>query len=505
MSQGTFHGPVIGVQNNYSHAPTGSAPADGWPEFGEFRRLALGVRPAHRSGDEPVLPPYVPRDCDAQLDRLFARGLHNGGLIVVTGEPLSGRTSTAWAVLNRAVSKDIRLFQAPPGADLSGLPAALGGRDSKRTYVVWLDDLEGHLGEQGLTAALLAQLTQPGVLVLATMRDEAYDAYRFGDHDNDRVLSGACAVELSCRWSETELSRLEQTGDPLLQEAVRRRGELGVTQFLALGPELWEEWRRARRSAGQPGGYLLVRAAVDAARCGLTRALPLSVWEYIQGEHLEWDELSPEGEVEDDLAWAVKPRFGVAGLLVPGEEKDTWRANGALVANASLSTDMPLSDAHLWLVLADVAKQHSPAEFDDVVRAGRAAVRTSDEPDLYVLATLAGWAGDDADAKHWYRSLVERNPRMGMGFAEYLADRGEYIEAIRQLETAALAGSIAAKSELGFLLLSRAEHWLATAVEAGAKRAAPALSALRKAGLGSQLPSKSDQPAPPSAPQLRRP
>lgn len=486
--QSSFHGPVIGVQNNYGSGPAGPA-ADSWPRLAELRRLALGVRPARRFGVEPVLPPYVPRDCDGELDELLADALITGGLVVVTGEPLSGKTMTAWAALNRGTGDDTRVYTAPPGTDLRELPSALRDRDPAGTYVVWLDDLESHVGEQGLTAGILARLTHEGALVLATMRDEAYDAHRFRDHPTARVLSGARTIELTCRWSETELTALAWAKDSRLVDAMRLRDTLGITQYLAVGPELWEEWRRAGRPSVRPSGHLLVRIAVDAARCGITRALPLEAWESVITDFKPYaDPQTTSGTFSaDDLAWAARPRLGVSGLLASGAE-GTWRASGPLVADAMRSPDLPPPDPHLWWVMARVARAHSPDEFMGVVQAGRKAVRASGEAGgeqvMRILGEFAIWAGDDAEVRHWYGRLAKLNRRSAHLLANYLAERGEYAEAIYYLEMAAEAGHAGAQLDLGLLLVDRAEHWLTTAVQSGdstAEAAARVLAALLEA------------------------
>ncbi|MFI6037632.1 hypothetical protein ACIBBD_26340 [Streptomyces sp. NPDC051315] len=101
LSRGTFHAPVIGAQYTYGSVPTPVAPADTWPRLRAVRRLSLGIRPVRRLGDESPLPPYVRRDADAALDRIVGERLGAGGLVVVTGEPLSGKSRTAWAALRR--------------------------------------------------------------------------------------------------------------------------------------------------------------------------------------------------------------------------------------------------------------------------------------------------------------------------------------------------------------------------------------------------------------------
>ncbi|GGR04515.1 tetratricopeptide repeat protein [Streptomyces aurantiogriseus] len=476
FSHGTFHAAVIGAQYNYASAPTPVTPADTWPQLRAVRRLTLGVRPVRRFGDEPTLPPYVRRDADDVLDRIVEERLRTGGLVVVTGEPLSGKSRTAWAALRRVGGGvRTRVHNAQPGTDLRGLPTALRGRDRSGNHVVWLDDLEGHLGEQGLTAGLLAQCVHEGVLVLATMRDAAYDDRRFGDGPTARVLSGASTVQLTCHWSEAERARLAEAADPRLVDARRHRGTLGVTQFLAVGPELWEEWLRAGRSLARKRGHELVRAAVDLARCGVTAAVPLEALTTLTGPWLD-----------EALEWAVRPRLGAVGLLVRGEGTGTWRASGPLVADALRSPDLSPLKHDQWVRATEEAQKHSPDDLDDVVRAGRAALRALGEAGdgnaMNTLGILASLAGDHTDARFWYERLADQNRIWGTFlFARYLAGRGEHAEAIRYYEAAAGAGNPVAVHDIGPFLLTRAEHWLAQAAEAGSKPAATQLTALRKA------------------------
>ncbi|MBC2907092.1 hypothetical protein [Streptomyces cupreus] len=517
--EANFNAPVIGVQNNH-YAAAAPASADGWPRFTELRRPTLGVRPVSSFGDEPALPPYIPRDRDADLDRLVDQGLREGALVVVTGEPLAGKTATAWAALNRNADHHTRLFSAHPGTDLRELPAALRGRDPSGTYVVWLDDLEGHLDERGLVAGPLTQLTHEGVLVLATMRDAAYEAHRFGDHPTARVLRGARTVDLTCDWSEAELARLAQAGDPRLGGAAQWRGELGVTQFLSVGPELWEEWRRASRPGGRSNGHLLVSAAIDAARCGVTSALSPETWEYlINVRTLYGTERVLDGPVsKEDLQWATRPRLGVCGLLVPGAQEGTWRASGTLVADASRSPDLPPLSAHLWGSVAQLAAERDLPERNEVMGAARAAVRTRAEADhpgaKLILAILSTWALDDPEARRWWRKVEEEDPSLAFFFGRYLfLEQDELAEAVPHMETAIGAGYADLEEELGFLLLTRAMLWLGKAAAVNGSPAAaevvPAIqAALRddrfEAVLTQHYPPPQEQPplpGPPLSPQ----
>ncbi|MGV9451802.1 hypothetical protein [Streptomyces sp. NPDC003635] len=481
-----FHAPVIGVQNNYGTAAP-AATADSWPLFFDFRRKTLGVRPVSAFGDEATLPPYIPRDGDDELDMLVTEGLREGGLVIVTGESLSGKTMTAWAALNRNAEDGTRLFNAHPGTDLRELPAALRGRDRATGYVVWLDDLESHLDERGLVAGPLAQLVHEGALVLATMRDTAYETHRFGDHPTARALRGARTVDVTREWSEAELARLARADDRRLTDLPRWRGGLGVTEFLAVGPELWEEWRRAGRPGGRANGHLLVRAAVDAARCGLTSGLPLETWEHLINTRAIYGPLVLDGPPsQDDLDWATRPRLGVCGLLVPGEEAGTWRASGTLVADANRCPDLSALTPHIWGSVTRVAAEREVPERHEVSRLARAAVRVSaeagDEQAALILAVLSTWAEDDRETRRWWGKVAEDDPSMAYMLGRYLLlEQRDPEGAVPHLRTAVEAGTAEPVEELGFLFLERALHWLGSAAQNGGAAAAEVVPALRAA------------------------
>ncbi|MFD4632069.1 sel1 repeat family protein [Streptomyces sp. NPDC058284] len=460
--------------------PPHTAPADSWPRVDQLRRLGLGVRPTRRFTWVKALPPYVARDCDAELSVLLRQAAHHGGLVIVTGAPLSGKTSTAWAALRASVPEDSRVFVAGGGTDLRDLPDQLRGRDATGTHIVWLDDLDGHLAEPG-TPGVLAQLTHDRVLVLATMRDEAYDRHRFGQHPGARVLSVAQTVEVAAEWSEAELARLATVDDPRFTDAVRWRGDLGITEFLALGPDLWEEWRRARRAGGRLLGHLLVRAAIDLARCGLTRGVTPKLLRQIRQEY-EPVAADTAGEpFEEALAWATAPRHGVTGLLVPGEWPGTWRAYGSLVADAARSD--PAVPDRVWTRAYEELEPHDPAELEGLVAAFRAALTPRAEGgDAHVMTWLGQLAQDEGEtesAEHWFREAAARgNTRAAGRLGHLLATRVAYPEAVPHLTAAADAGEAGAAALLGQVHQHLAVHYFRIAAADGDEAAAHRLKGL---------------------------
>ncbi|MFC8387617.1 hypothetical protein [Streptomyces sp. NPDC057238] len=448
--EATFHDRVIGVQHNhYGPAPTSAE----WRPVRHVDPLEFGVRPTRHAGGLPDVPPYVPRDCDDDLRSELARS----GLVLVLGERYVGKSYTAWRGVRSLPGH--RLYAPALREDLRPLLATLQGRPGD--YVLWLDELTDHLGagSGGLDPQLLGRLTALGVVVLGTMSPDEYYRRRAGTAPGDRVVAVARTVELAREWSEAELERLAGLDDPRAYSAYLWSGREGAASYFAIGHLLFDEWRRAGTRLEHPRGRLLVRAAVDLARCGVRGPVPAGLLRSVQEQYGAEDRES----FEDALAWATTPLFGVSGLLVQGDEPDTWRAYGALVAEALRSGgDLePVPDA-VWWTLLDAAEGGAPLDRGAVLDAARVALQARLEADdadvLYAFADRVGGPERDellrraADAGH-LRAAEE-------WAAHLLHHEGDEKGALRYLEAAAERGSADAAREAGRLHLGRAEKWL---------------------------------------------
>ncbi|MCE0446993.1 hypothetical protein LT493_28325 [Streptomyces tricolor] len=214
--------------------------------------------------------PTCRRTSPATATRALRALLARTGLVLLLGEPYAGTSYTAWHAVRSLESH--RVYAPDPGADLRPLAAALRGSPGR--YVVWLDGLTDHLGPGRLDLPLLGRLNDLGAVVLATMRPAEYYRRRAGTAPGDRVVAAARTVELRREWSEAELARLSAHDDPRAYPAYLWSGREGVGSYFAVGHLLFDEWRRAGTRQEHPLGRLLVRAAVDVARCGVTGAVP---------------------------------------------------------------------------------------------------------------------------------------------------------------------------------------------------------------------------------------
>ncbi|MGI5375990.1 tetratricopeptide repeat protein [Streptomyces sp. CA-251387] len=450
----TFHDRVVGVQHNHY----GTVPAPGqWRPVGEVGPLEFGVRPTRPVPGLPDVPPYVPRDCEEGLRAKLA----NKGLVLILGEPCVGKSYTAWHGVR--LLEGHRLYAPDPGEDLRPLAAALHGKPG--AYVVWLDELTGHLGAGGLDLRLLGRLSDLGAVVLATMSFAEYYRRRTGTTPGDRVVAAARTVELAREWTEAELARLAALDDPRAYPAYMWSGREGVASYFAVGHHLYDEWRRVGTQLEHPRGQLLVRAAVDLARCGVTGAVPAELLRRVQEQYRAEDRES----FEDALAWATAPMFGVSGLLVAGEEDGTWRAYGALVAEALRSEGLEPVPEGVWWTLLDAAREPGAAlDFTAVLDAARNALypRVEAGDTAVALGFARRTEGDEREV--WLRRAADAgDPWAAVELAEIRRDRGEESSALSYLERAAEAGSARAAARLGSLLRDRAEHWLRRAAEAG--------------------------------------
>ncbi|MFE6285925.1 hypothetical protein [Streptomyces sp. NPDC057877] len=459
--ESTFHDQVVGVQHNhYNTAPT----TPDWRPVEHVGPLEFGVRPTRHVPGLPDVPPYVPRDRDADLSAKVA----HPGLVLILGEPYTGKSYTAWQAVQGLTGH--RLYAPYPGEDLRGPLGAMTGGGGK--YVVWLDEVTDHLGEGGLDPRLLGRFTSLGALVLGTMSPEEYYRRRSRTAPGDRAVATARTVEVPREWSEAELARLARLGraDPRAYPAYMWSGREGAASYFAVGHLLFDEWRRPGTRQDHPRGQLLVRAAVDLARCGVTGAVPVDLLRRVQEQYGAEDRES----FEDALAWATAPMFGVSGLLVQDDEDGTCRAYGALVAEALRPGDLEPVPDDVWWTLLDAAREEgSPLDADAVLEAARSALQPRIEAgDLEVTYGLGTRTEGMESLTLLSRAASAGHPLAAWEMGRIALGHGEVESAVPLFKTAAEHGVPGAATALGKIMLDQAGRWLRQGVEEGDPEAA---------------------------------
>ncbi|MEU5315202.1 hypothetical protein AB0G67_00520 [Streptomyces sp. NPDC021056] len=457
----TFHDQVIGVQHvrNTFESRSGGPQlvVEDWPSAKDVEPFAHGVRLTSRVQGLPLLPPYVRRDADGAVRAAVEQAGADGGLVVVLGEPFAGKTRTALEAVAE-VLPDARVFAPARGEELRALPAVLRGRPD--SFVLWLDDLDTHLGD-GLEPRLLAQLTGQGAVVLATLREDAYDECR--NTPRGRVLDLAHMVDLPREWNEDERERAGTTGDARLTEAARRSGTEGVAAYLSVGPLLWEEWQRARRADRHPRGHALVRAAIDLARCGLHGSISQDLLVKVHEAYYVVSGMERES-VDEALGWAAEKRHGALRMLRRSGAR-MWEAAPYLVETAAQDAGYPAVDASVWRCALDAARGDAAYDFEVVARrAGevfRSAADAGDSRAMFDLGLLAESLGRGGETEGWFRLAAEAGQTEAAGrLGRLFVERGETKDAEPFLEMAAEAGDARAATLLGKALLERARQWL---------------------------------------------
>ncbi|MFE2306262.1 tetratricopeptide repeat protein, partial [Streptomyces sp. NPDC059411] len=335
-------------------APVGAA--------GEVLRTPGGRIPLLRQVDRPELagahpaeapgaaPAYIERDAEPGL----RAALERARFVLVVGESTAGKTRLAYEVARTRYPR--HAFVRP--LSRAALPEAVRIAARRRRAVLWLDDLEDHLGAGGLTAAQLASLGT--AVVIATMRVQEYRRYdareesRLTGSDRDAwraqrdLLQQAAVLRLPRHWSESERRRAAaHQGDPRIGAALRAGERFGVAEVLAAGPELLASWENGWAPGANPRGAAVVAAAVDCRRAGLRR--PVSR-EWLRELHAPYlaarggGDLQPEPFAEA-MDWACAAAYATSGLLI-GNYGAGFTAFDYLL-NAPGHAGVPVPD-HLW-------------------------------------------------------------------------------------------------------------------------------------------------------------
>ncbi|MET9413037.1 tetratricopeptide repeat protein [Streptomyces klenkii] len=462
-----------------------------WPRVADTSPLDAGLA-VTGAGDVPA---YVERDIDGAVRERIRAADRAGGTLLIVGDSAAGKTRTLYEAMRAQLPRHRFMRPAHP-ADFPSLAAGIVA--CADPCVLWLDELDRYLDDGcGLTAHGLAELRRTQAVVLTTLNASTYE--RWNDAEVVRQMQ---PVVLDRRWNPAERRRAAESKDPrVVRAAELSPPDIGITEYLAADPWLWQELRLADRAGGRPRGAALTRAGIDLARAGISSPLPTSLLLEAHAPYLVESGgplLRPE-PVDDALAWAGRTRHGVSSMLLPVGE-DVWRAHPQLVVaadeggvpvhwltwfqafSAADSLDeifavvlnagrhAPSIAVHLWRALADAGIKEAANNLGvTLATLGRyeeaeQVYRTADSEDALVLLNLGNllWTtGRREEAVEAYRKSGERGEanawnNLGLLFKK----QGEFSRAEVCLRSAALAGAPDAEYNLGVLLqeLGRTEE-----------------------------------------------
>lgn len=258
----------------------------------------LGVRPARapypRDG-APRLPVYVKRAADDGL----RRALTEHGFVMLAGRPGSGKSRALFEALRTGPRK--RWIVVAPGSVEELIPAARYVATRGRC-LLWLDDLPRFLDEDGrLPVAPLYEVLDGGpparvVASVSSAREE----------DSGRWLLPPLQTNVDARLRQLpvenppgnsthawELARKDgRIADALRQWEMHR---VDLAHYLAAGTRALEDWE-SLQAAADPRPALLVQAACDLRRMGMTGSLPVDAVEMVyrchRGDHWREEDLA---------------------------------------------------------------------------------------------------------------------------------------------------------------------------------------------------------------------
>ncbi|MEU3628986.1 hypothetical protein AB0E54_42135, partial [Amycolatopsis coloradensis] len=385
------------VVNSHQQRPPGAV------RVRDARPRVLGVHAAIHV-DQPArdgqtlsgqheLPPYVPRDFDADLRTKITLAGQQGGFVLVTGDSSVGKTRALFEAV-QTVLPDWWLLH-PSGADvLREFAAHPAGRT-----VVWLDELQDYLDHPGgVPAGEVRGMIAAGVVLVAT----CWPGERTGrvalpadgepaPYANDRRLLGlADVLTVPGTLSTHERRRAEDLAhtDRRIRVALDTP-DAGFTQVMAAGPELIRHWDHAPTYA-----KAVITAALDARRVGAHAPLTLDFLEGAAPGYLtnRQQATPPAHWLDSALDYATELLHGATATLCP------------VAAGMGAITGYQVADYLHQHALRVRRTEHLPDT------AWHALTRHHHPDDTERLADNADRRGRDHDTRD--RRLITHDPRL---------------------------------------------------------------------------------------------
>ena len=372
------------------------------PKVGKSADLTARVWPAASPID------YVTRDVEEDI----ARHLASRRPVVLVGWSMVGKTRIAASVI-RARFAGRKLYTPDSPEELRALADS-----PPRNAVLFLDDIERLIGASGVTQRGIRALCEDNTLV-ATIRSSLYDDYQLPGSGRRSpewdALSEFKQVVVKGDLSGNEKDRL----------AVVVRDETVLQRILATGIGEYvgaADVIKRTLAAGpthQPIAMALLSGAVDWARAGLHRPVPIEVLAKLAAPYLTRRQSGALRRValDDALAWATREINPRIALLEPADDGFEINAYAFDVLSATISP-IPVSS---WPILLDAATPEdliaiagaaARAGQSDVAESALQRCEEANDPATWPLAAMLHGAdlrdrGDTAAAQAAYRRAID--------------------------------------------------------------------------------------------------
>jgi tetratricopeptide (TPR) repeat protein len=416
------------------------SPHGALPRLSELSDAALGATPTQYTATEAA--PYVHRPAaDARLAELLAGG-PPFGFVVVVGASKAGKSRTAARAARSQLGGTDPYVVVPRDGEAL---AALMRLDPPLPVVVptpvWLDDLTAadlsHLGGDVLDA-----VARQGWLV-ATMTEDRWD----------EILNSGGEIAATARAALRRATRVSLDFELDESEAAQARRfypqehiAVSIGETLVGGQWLMDRYRAGR--TGNPAGYAIVQAAVDARRAGLSRPIgrdellrlfPL----YLRRIRIDLDPTT--SRFDEGLAWAKQPVASQVALITTTPD-GAGKVLDYVVAVADGGDDRPARPIldQLWAELIGAIPvtdafdvgfgAYLRAKTTVAIMAMRRASGSAD-PDLAPLAArnlgvLLAEQGDIGGALAAYQQVIDSDhpdqaPKAAFNLGMLLAEQGD--------------------------------------------------------------------------------
>lgn len=430
--------------------------------------------------------PYIQRDAQTEVTVALAAG-HP---VLILGPSMAGKTRMAAHLVQELYpSRPVVIPDVP-----NGISTLMNAGEVPRDSVIWLDDAERYLADpKDLKAKWVDELRQAGNVIVATMRESAYERFQPEEqHPRTQWETIRCFNVIRLRNLQAERIRLaSEVGDQRIREGILKYG-LGT--YVGGGFLAVERLETGRST--NPVGAALVLAAIDWQRSGVGDAIPASTAKNLLSNYVdEMDCLSDPDAESAGLSWATDKTVGGGAfrLLAPvrdGELRpfdylvDYISGSGAPIPSplwaAASETDASAGLLNGAGLVAAFAGEESFA-----FRFFQRASELGDPEAMANLGTCLERQDRISEAERMFaRAADAGDPHGATGLGVTLMRRGEFGEAEELLRRAATAGSGDAMANLGFIASQRGETVIALDWY---RRAAAAGSGLGMTNYGIQL------------------